>query len=148
MSGPAVFRISPVGPASAYRSYEILRPRATHTRAATCEEVDCRPHRWGWTTRVPAGSDLERLLRSSGRAWSGRTAEAGGVVAYLFGPGTECFRSHEHRLPVMRPSIYRVRDGDWRGNPSGFLRMHARPEDWAEDFAQHTDTIATAVRRG
>ncbi|MGD2042050.1 MAG: hypothetical protein PVJ28_00250, partial [Acidimicrobiia bacterium] len=129
------FRIDPVGPVSSYKTYEMVRPRATHSRPATCEEVGCRAFLGGWTTRVPAGSDLEAVMRGAGRTWSRSWAEPGGVTAYLFPPGTECFLSHEHRVPVDRPSIYRVRDGDWRGNPSGRYRMHTRPEDWVEDFS-------------
>jgi hypothetical protein len=143
-----VFRLAPVGPPQAYKSYEIVRPRATHSRQATCEEVGCLAFQCGWTTRVPAGSDLEAAVRASGRQWLRAMAEPGGVTAYLFAPGTECFLSHTHRVPIERPSIYRVRDGDWRGNPSGRSRTHVRPEDWAEDFATHTDKITNELKKG
>jgi hypothetical protein len=147
MNGPSVFRVDPVGPPGAYKTYEIVRPRATHSRQATCEEVGCPAHRWGWTTRVPVGSDLEAAVRASGRAPASRHQD-GAVAVYIFAPGTECFESHLHRVPVERPSIYLVRDGDWRGNPSGQGRVHARPEDWVEDFSAHTDKIANELRKG
>lgn len=142
------FRLAPVGPPQAYKTYEVVRPMATHTRPATCEEAGCLAYQRGWTTRVPAGSDLEAAVRASGRRWASRTPDCAGVVAYVFDAGTECFLSHTHRAPIERPSIYRVRDGDWRGNPSGRGRVHARPQDWVEDFAAHTDKIADALRKG
>lgn len=148
MSGPKVFRLQPVGPASAYSTYGFRRPAATHSRPATCEEVDCEPYMYGWTTRVPTGSALEATLRASGRPWLRATAEPDGVTAYLFAPGTPCFRAHEHRVQLDRPSLYFVRDGDWRGNPTGHVRRHVRAEDWVEDFATHTDQIADQIRRG
>jgi hypothetical protein len=50
---------------------------------------------------------------------------------------------------VGRPELFIVRGGDYRGNPLGTpTRVHARPEDWVEDFSTHTQAIADRLEKG
>jgi hypothetical protein len=139
-------RIQPVGPVQAYKTYQVSTPRS-HTRPASCAEVGCEPYAKGWTTvlHVVDQAQLVHTVRTSGRPF--REATDGTQVTFVFEPGTRCFRAAEHRVQV-RPEIYVVRDGDWRGNPTGRSRQHDRPEHWVEDFALHQDRIITDLRKG
>jgi hypothetical protein len=132
-------RIVPaLGPA-AYVTYSIASPIATHTRPATCEEVNCPAYLSGWTTRAPA--DLVPVVQSSGRRPAAVTRD-GAETVFTFAPGTECFRSSTHRVSLDRPEVFLRRGGDWRGNPAGLSPYrHARPGDWVEDFAEHQARI-------
>lgn len=112
------------------QTYSIRSPRSTHTRAATCEEIGCRAFTVGWTTRVPTGSSFEGTVRACGRRWSACVTD-GAETVFTFAPGTECFRSSTHRVPLDRPEIYIVRAGMEPG------RRHTRAADWAEDLAEH-----------
>lgn len=134
-------------PVTDVKSYEISAPVATHYRPATCEEVGCLPHRNGWETRVPVDSDFERTVRAQARRWASVRRE-GGEMVFTFAPGTPCFRESQHRVPADRPALFVVRDGDFRGNPTGRRRVHTRPEYWVEDFAEHQQTLADAQKKG
>lgn len=141
-------RIEPQLPAAAYKTYQIISPKSTHFRKATCEEVDCPAYRNGWITRVPANSDLENLVRNSGRRWRGLKHE-GAEVVFIFDPGTECFESSKHTVRLERPEIYVVTGGDFRGNPLGTEPVrHKNAADWVDDFANHQDKIARQIERG
>lgn len=150
-------------PARAYQTYGVHSPVQTHTRPATCAEVDCQAQAQGFAVTVDPGTDLGArqalYLRSEclplalpasaaarGRRRYREVPQPGGLVRFEFPAGTECFA--EHRVPLGRPELYIVRDGDRRGNPTGRLRRHAKPEHWVEDFAQHQDRIATLRERG
>jgi len=133
------------------RTYQILRPTATHWRAATCAEVDCPNYLNGWRTVVGEASDLGRRQAEYIRERSGRrfaeTREVPDAVTFTFEAGQPCFAGH--RLPVGRPELYVVRDGDWRGNPSGTRpRVHTRAEDWVEDMSETLDAVRARVERG
>jgi hypothetical protein len=142
-------RITPVGPAHAYRTFAIAAPKATHTRLAGCEEVGCIAQHNGWVTSVDEATELGQrqahyIRTRSGRPFKEQRHET--LVDFVFPPGTECFAGH--RVKLDRPEIYIVRDGDWRGNPTGENRRHARAADWVEDFSEHQDRINSAVKRG
>ena len=139
-------RVAPVGPVQAYRTYQVATPRS-HTRPASCEEVGCEAYAKGWTTKLHRmeQAELVHTVRSSGRPFT--EAHDGPHVLFVFEPGTRCFRAGQHRVQV-RPEIYVVRDGDWRGNPTGRRRQHDKPEHWVEDFALHQDRIITDLRKG
>ena len=153
-----LFRPDPVGPAAAYKTYEIRSPRSTHWRPATCEQVDCAAYLHGWSTTVDTGTELGQgqayyIRKQSGRSFQEEPAvfdftDSPGLVAFVFPPGQRCFRSDTHRIRLTRPEIFVVRGGDWRGNPAGTSRQHQRPEHWVEDFAQHQDRISTRLQRG
>ena len=147
LDGDGFARIQPHMPVQAYKTYQAAMPLATHWRPATCAEVDCSWYLAGWKTIVPAGGEHEALVRGSGRKFTEET-QPGGLIEFRFEAGQQCFQAATHRLPVGRPERLFVRDGDWRGNPTGWRREHTRPEDWQEDFAEHQDRLKTAIEEG
>jgi hypothetical protein len=148
-------RITPKMPAHLAKTYQIVAPRSTHTRPATCAEIDCQASLKGWATTVQEGSaDEAAILQAAAgqidghrRSWR-RLAEAGGFVRYVFASGQACFAASKHRISLEREPLHVVRDGDWRGNPSGRRRQHVRGADWVDDFATHQQNIADRIGRG
>jgi len=145
----ALFRIEPQMDAAAYKTYAIVSPLSTHFRPATCAEIDCPHYLNGWRVRVEnLTPDLLRAARNSGRAYT-TEAVARGETYLVFAAGQPCFKASEHRTRVDRPPLYVVRDGDHRGNPRGTkARLHQRPENWVEDFAEHQQKLADEIERG
>lgn len=131
----------------AYQTFEIASPIATHTRPASCREVDCEQYTKGWTTKVFPDSDEEGWLRQSGRKWSTVTKAEDGFNIYLFPPGQPCFRASTHRVSLERPEIYRVWPGDWRAR-IGEAYVHTRAANWVDQFAEHQNKLADIFGRG
>jgi hypothetical protein len=146
--GISLNRIQPMLDVRQMRTFQVDAPLATHWRRASCAEVDCPDYLNGFVTTVLAGSDDEDALKASGRKWSSTTANPDGTISYTFEAGTECWSSFRHRVRVREDSLWIVRDGDWRGNPTGRARRHTRPADWVDEFADHQDKLAEAQRRG
>lgn len=147
MFGQQIFRLDPQGQPEDYRTFQIVTPQTEEFwEPATCEEVGCEQFLNGWDTRLPVGSDLVDVVRSSNRPYTQRLED--GVVVFTFAPGLPCFRAATHRLRLERPSLFVVKDGDWRGNPTGQSRQHARPEDWVEDFKESVQDSAELKERG
>jgi len=146
-----VQRLDPVLPVRAMQTYKVSRPAATHSRPATCEEVECPDFVKGYVVRLPRGDDRIALLRE---AAAGRVdglkrsmADVTGIdsaeqVFLMNGP---CLKATQHRVPIDRPEIYLVRGGDWRAN-LGLIRKHARPEHWVEDMQESLDATARRLR--
>jgi len=143
-----VNRIQPVGPVQAYKTYSVASPVETHWRPATCAEVGCEHYQYGWATAVMPDSQDEHTLRTSGRHWTGWEATPDGFRRYMFPPGQPCFRASAHRVLLDRQELFIVAGGDWRGNPTGQVRQHTRPEDWVDDFGTHQQHIADLLQRG
>lgn len=151
---PLPSRPTPRMPASAYRTFQVASPIATHYRPATCEEVDCPPHRFGWSTAVDETTELGQkqahyIRKESGRSFVELDGGSTGLRLFEFSAGQRCFASDTHRAPVGRPELYVVREGDWRGNPRGIEpRVHANPADWVDEFANHQSKIIRAIEEG
>ena len=144
-------RIEPNLPAQAYRTYEIAAPRSTHWRDATCDEVGCHHHQYGWRTVVDETTTLGQrqahYIRAESRRRFGEHRDEAGLTVFEFAPGQPCFA--KHRTRVERPELYLVTGGDWRGNPLGTpTRRHTRPELWVEDFQENQDALITRIERG
>lgn len=146
-----VNRIEPHLPASAMKTYEIARPVATHFRAATCAEVECPAYVNGWNTIVDEHSELGQkqayyIRHNAKRKFTEKKSEAG-PTCFTFESGQNCFR--QHKMPLEREPLYRVRGGDFRGNPRGIpLMTHRSGDDWVDDFANHQDKLATRLEQG
>ncbi len=137
----------PAMPASAYKTYALSAPVATHFRTATCQEVNCEGHRIGWTTVIDVATELGRKQSNYIRLASGRSytvTEIGTLVSFVFAAGQTCFT--EHKLKLERDPHFYTFPGDWRGR-MGDVQIR-RPADWVEDFAEHQDNIKTAIERG
>ncbi|MFD9618502.1 hypothetical protein ACFWB2_14700 [Streptomyces virginiae] len=135
---------------TSYKTYAISRPKATHWRAASCEEVGCRLLERGFKTAVDESTQLGQrqahyIRRESGRKYTEARREDG-LTEFVFASGQPCFK--EHKLPLDRQELFYVRGGDARGNPSGQVRRHSRPEDWVEDMAINQDRLRSAIERG
>ncbi|PRY35335.1 hypothetical protein [Umezawaea tangerina] len=130
------------------KTYSIQSPMATHTRPATCAEVDCPNYLRGWRIHVEAvGPELAHTARTAGARF--REVQVSEGHTYLvFEAGQTCFGASRHRIDIGRPQFFVVRGGDWRGNPRGEMRQHTKPEFWVEDFAEHQQTLADAQNKG
>jgi hypothetical protein len=147
--GMRVTRIAPALPVQAVRSYDVVSPHETHTRKARCQEVECQHYGRGWQTIVDTATPTGRMQANYIRLHSGRKftyTETGTVVTFTFPAEQQCFS--DHRVPLDRPALYVVRDGDWRGNPSGYRRAHRSADDWVDDFATNQERIARLQERG
>jgi len=141
-------RIQPLLPAAAMQTYQVVSPLTTHWRAATCQEVGCEHHERGWATTVLPGSLEEGTIRSSGRRWVVEERTEDGFLRFTFPPGQPCFRASTHRVLLDRQELFLRRGGDWRGNPTGEVYRHTRPDDWIDDFGTHQQRIADQIQRG
>jgi len=121
------------------RIYKIAKPVATHTRAATCDEVGCAAQAGGWQTLVNESTDLGARQAHYIRTRSGRahteTLEAG-VVTFTFPPGQPCFAGH--RVSLDRPELYAVAD-------RGRVKQHTGPDPWLNDCGDHLDKIRKQI---
>lgn len=143
------WRPEPLLPAQSMKTYTILAPTETHWRPATCEDVDCPNHLYGWVTRVDEATELGQrqahyLRHDRTRAHTETRTEAG-LTEFTFPPGTRCFT--EHKARVERPELYVVRGGDHRGNPRGDVQ-HVTAEAWSDDFGEHQETLADRLQQG
>lgn len=142
-------RPQPLMDATAYKTYEMRSPLSTHFRPATCAEVNCPHYLHGWRVHLEALTpDLVDAARKSGRRYREEHI-AEGQTYLVFEPGQPCFKTTQHRARIDLPPLYIVRDGDFRGNPRGTrARLHQRPQDWVEDFAEHQQAIADEIEKG
>lgn len=141
-----LFRIDPRLPVHAMKTYTIHSPKDTRVRTA-CEDTGCLNWRHGWETTVDESTDLGTAQAAYIRQQSGRTfteqRTGDGLTVFRFESGQRCFADH-----MTGGERYFVRGGDWRGNPRAESRQHARPADWAEDFAEHQQTLAGRLEKG
>lgn len=143
-------RITPNMSVDAYKTYRISSPLATHWRPGTCAEAECAHHLDGWQSTIDEATVLGQqqahyIRRQSGRGFTEERL-AGGLTCFTFPAGQTCFAS-PHQVPVGRPELYVVRDGDWRGNPTGRSQT-LRPQDWIDDFGEHQNRLADQMKKG
>lgn len=141
-------RIEPQGRMQDYKTYQIVSPLSTHWRPATCAEVECPEYEKGWRVRIEGlPPEMIHTARTSGRKYSELEISAN-EHWLVFEPGQPCFRAPLHRQLLDKQEIFIARDGDFRGNPTGNVRRHTRPEFWVEDFAEHQDRLAQQIQQG
>lgn len=144
-------RLDPALPATAMQTFQIVAPEGTHTRKASCEEVECPNYARGWRMKLDLATELGQrqaryIKHDSGRSYK-VVDQRDGLVTLEFAAGQPCFQ--EHRVRNSLPEIYRVKGGDHRGNPlKTVTRVHKRPETWVEEFAEHQDKLKTRIERG
>lgn len=144
------FRLNPAMSVDSYKTYQVTAPVATHTRAASCEEVGCQQQEQGWASAIDESTELGQkqawyIRNQSGRHFREARNQMPGLTLFIFEPGQQCFA--EHRVPLDRPALYIVRGGDWRGNPRGEV-VRRKPDEWVDDFATHQDKLATELEKG
>ena len=139
------FRIDPTLPASAFQTYSIVQPR-DRTVVTACEHAGCEAWARGWDTAVDETTDLGKSQAAWIRTRAKRTFKelkrADGLTVFRFDSRQRCFAEHR-----TRPEIFAVRNGDWRANLGGG-RIHTRPDDWVEDFAEQLDTVRDQQQAG
>jgi hypothetical protein len=153
-------------PVQAMQTYQVTAPVATHYRPATCVEVDCDAHRYGWVTKVDEstadGQFLAGILRGACRPVSApavngtrryiESRDESGMTLFEFPAGQLCFRMEAsseapHIVPLDRPENYLVRGGDWRQH-LGVSRVHVSADEWVEDFAENQNRVIQRIERG
>lgn len=141
-------RITPEGRVQDYRTFQIMAPASTHRRPATCAEVNCPHYVGGWRVRVEGlPPDMLHAARTSGRKYT-ELHVAEGESWLVFEAGQTCFKASQHSVPLDRQEIFIARDGDWRGNPTGNVRKHTRPEFWLEDMQENQGRLADLRQQG
>lgn len=144
-------RITPNLPSKAYKTFQVKAPKSTHTRPASCEEVECEQYAKGWRMKIDLNTDLGQkqayyIKKHAGRAYK-VADQRDGMVTLEFPGGQPCFQ--EHRVRNELPEKFLVKGGDYRGNPLGTkTRVHTKPEHWVEEFAENQDRLKTAIERG
>jgi hypothetical protein len=128
------FRLPPQGPAQAYQTFSVRSPSDRMVRTV-CEQVACQAWRQGWESVIDERTDLGKaqaqyIRHQSGRTFREQKTETG-LTVFRFESGQRCFAEHQ-----TRPELYLVRDGDFRGNPTGRRRVHTRPADWVEHMQE------------
>ena len=151
MAGRPISRITPKLPASAMQTFQVTAPVSTHTRKASCEEVECGSYLRGWRMKIDLGTELGQKQAYYVKHHSGRSYnvvdQRDGLVTLEFPGGQPCFE--EHRVRNQLPERFLVKGGDHRGNPLGTVtRVHKKPEFWLEEFQENQDRIKTRVERG
>lgn len=143
------FRIEPNAGPEFFRTFQIVSPIATHWRPATCKEVGCRKWEGGFRSSIDVSTDIGQRQAAYIETQSGRhflRTQTGSIMVYDFHPGQPCFT--EHRVPLERPPLYVIRDGDHRGNPRGTTPQTRTPDEWVDQFGAHQQRIADAHEKG
>ena len=144
-------RITPAGRPENYKTFQVTAPVATHTRVASCEEVECPQYARGWKMTIDLNTELGQkqahyIKNLAGRAYK-KISAANGLVELEFAANQPCFG--EHRVRLDRPEIYRVKGGDFRGNPLRTpTRTHKRADYWIEEFQANQQRLKDAESRG
>lgn len=144
-------RLEPALPPTAMQTFQVKAPVSTHTRKATCEEVECEQYARGWRMKIDLNTDLgqrqaQYIKYHAGRSYK-KIGARDGMVELEFAANQPCFQ--EHRVRNSLPEKYLVKGGDFRGNPLKTLtRVHKKPEFWVEEFAENQDRLKTRIERG
>lgn len=145
-------RIQPQMPVHLYKSYRIVAPLKTHWRPASCEEAGCLQYQKGWKTTVdestPLGQNQAHYIRHDKTRKCSEQKLPTGLTEFTFGPGQTCFGSDKHVRRIERPEHFLEQGGDFRGNPRNERRVHTRPDDWLDSFANHQDTLSDKFNQG
>lgn len=162
-------RIAPQMGAAAYKSFIVASPldRCYRRRRARCEEILCPAYVHGWVSVVDETTPLGEwragyIRRESGRTFTEERADLEraavlgcqpGMTVFTFPAGQPCFDTLGDTHVVAEriedaPQLYVVRDGDWRGNPTGNVRQHANGADWSEDMGEHLIRLNEQIDRG
>lgn len=141
-------RIVPSGPSHAFKTFSVRTPKDTHTRAASCKEVDCEHYTHGWQLRVEGlPPEMVHLAIHSGRRFE-RVEVAEGETYLVFEAGQPCFASGTHRVSLDRPEFFLVGRGDYRTFNPLKARRHDNPRDFVDEMQTDLDKLRTLRERG
>lgn len=142
-------RIVPKAPTRLFKTYGM---RIIEREPVSCELAECPRWPTGWAAVVLANSQDEATIEAACRGeidgirrrWESATVQPDGFVRYVFPPGQPCFRASTHSIPLT--ARYTLRDGDWRGNPSGRIVTTNNAQTWIDDFGEHQQRIVDQRR--
>lgn len=142
-------RIVPKAPTRLFKTYGM---RIVEREPVSCEVVECVPYLNGWITTVLPSSEDERTIIAAcngeidgiRRMYAQRMFTGDGFMRYEFDAGQPCFRASTHSIPVT--ARYTLRDGDWRGNPTGREISTPNAQTWLDDFGEHQQRIVDQRR--
>ena len=112
-----------------------------HWRSATCEEVACSHHEFGWRTIVPASGRQADYIRHSSERRFREVAKSEGLVEIQFYPGQTCFKSERHRIQTGEAPILA------RGQRDGGIVLQ-EPDRWVGEFNEETFQVGQARKQG
>ncbi len=127
-----------------------IRVPLTGFETISCEAAGCQAYRNGWASPIHEGDrgigdQWAYDIRHSGYKFTTHKREDG-ITVFTFAPGQTCFKglagAHKRKKPNAL-EVYTVTDG--RTNQ---VRRHAQASDWVDEFANHQDTIVSAIERG
>lgn len=136
--------IEPNLPSNLYTTFGIIAPKRTHTRPATCAEVECEAMKFGWMTKVDVGTDIgvqraRYIIDHSERHWTSQ--QNGGLVTFTFPPGQKCFA--EHRVTLERDPIFTMKKGH-----IGDAYARAEPvstDQWMDRFGSNQERLKSII---
>ncbi len=142
-------RVTPKAPAQVFKTYGM---HVIEREPTSCEAAECDGYLKGWFTTVLSDSPdmgvIEAACRGEVDGYRRRhdapEIQPDGFVRYWFPPGQPCFRASTHSIPVT--ARYTLRDGDWRGNPSGRSISTPNAQTWLDDFGEHQQRIVDQRR--
>jgi hypothetical protein len=142
------FRIEPAGKPQDYQTYAATVPLATHYRDATCAEVDCAAHSYGWKTTVDVSTELgarqaKYITEKSGRRYTAIAEPGDYMLTFTFPAGQKCFATH--RVLLEREPNFMIRQGDYR-QYGRTTPMNGR--DWLDSFGEHQQKLREQRERG
>lgn len=136
--------------------YRAVQPRSTHFRAGRCEEARCPKHLKGWETIVPEGP-LAQQIRGMRHMAFKEERQPGGLVAFTFAPGQQCFlgQAGGHHVFIERPAFAMIGGPEVLAldptNPAHVAGMQRRNwigGDWVDHNREHLDKLKRLQERG
>lgn len=150
---PKPNRATPGLPVQNMRTYDIFVP-ADGFRPATCAEYECPGYLNGWSSTIDESTALGQFqagyIRNESKRGFAEHRNDAGMTVFQFHPGQKPFGDgHDrHRIRVDTPEIYRLRDGDWRGNPTRKAVMLPSAQDWVDDLGENQERLSDTAKRG
>lgn len=148
-----VNRIAPLMRPDKYKTYQMVMPKATHTRSATCQEVECANYAFGWMVVLDENIPIQAEMANDIRLRLGRkyvVSQLNNIITFTFPGGQPCFA--DHRVPLERPELFIVKRGyadpvnESYADPRRGTTMRA--EDWVDDCQNNQDKLNTLIERG
>jgi hypothetical protein len=148
-------RLVPDAGPEQFVTHKVSAPIHSHWRPATCEEFECDDFVYGFVFTCDTSTELGQsqyyyLTHDRSRRYSMQRVGPQ-MVKFVYGPGFRGFgNAHaSHRVPIGRPPLYLVAEGDFRGNPRGVpTRVHRNVEDFVDHSWSHFDKLKTIYERG
>lgn len=150
-----------------YDTYGVVMPKATHTRAGKCEEMEiictsiskgsdgseqfcpekhCGHWAHGWATMLDVSTDLGQrqaryIIDRSGRHWKAK--QDGAKVVFTFPAGQQCFV--DHRIPLEREPLFTFKHSHLI---TGERAAVINGREWLDRFGQNQLNLKDQIEKG